>query len=109
MQEMAGETSDLRYVVAGLFNAVPEVFASLDPERLKGIGFVPHRKRSEVRIPPSADILRMRVQMSEWSLSTLPVCVYTCIIHIDRDLKGNDNVVPDEGRIVDTTAALSAG
>jgi hypothetical protein len=61
MQEMAGETSDLRYVVAGLFNAVPEVFASLDPGRLKGIGFVPHRKRSEVRTP-SADTLRIRAQ-----------------------------------------------
>jgi len=51
MQDMAAETSDLRYVVAGLFNAVPEVFASLDPGRLKGIGFVPHLKRSETGAP----------------------------------------------------------
>lgn len=32
---------DLQYIVASLFNAAPELFSTLEPSRLRRVGFVP--------------------------------------------------------------------
>ena len=53
-KQMTTEVGDLRYVVAGLFNAVPELFSTLDPGRLRNIGFIPQTASHEVA-PVSAN------------------------------------------------------
>jgi len=49
-KQTTAEVQDLRYVVAGLFNAVPEVFATLDPGRLRNVGFIPQVVSSEIGV-----------------------------------------------------------